>query len=68
MQIHILTLFPGMFDSLLGHSILKRAIVNKKLKVGVHDLREFAYDRHRTCDDRPFGGGPGDADEAGTYF
>ncbi|OGW83486.1 MAG: tRNA (guanosine(37)-N1)-methyltransferase TrmD [Omnitrophica bacterium RIFCSPHIGHO2_02_FULL_51_18] len=59
MKIDILTLFPGMFDSFFSHSILKRAIEKKKISVGVHNLRDFTHDRHKTCDDKPFGGGPG---------
>ncbi|MBI3251699.1 MAG: tRNA (guanosine(37)-N1)-methyltransferase TrmD [Candidatus Omnitrophica bacterium] len=59
MKIHILTLFPGAFDSFLSHSIVKRAIEKRVVEVSVHNLRDFTHDRHRTCDDRPFGGGPG---------
>ena len=39
--------------------MMKRAVEKKALKLRVHDLRDFTHDRHRTCDDRPFGGGPG---------
>ena len=59
MKIDILTLFPGMFDDFLSHSIVKRAIEKKRVAIRAHDLREFTHDRHRTCDDKPFGGGPG---------
>ncbi len=59
MKIDILTLFPGMFDSFVVHSILKRAIEKKLVTIKTHDLRHYTHDRHRTCDDRPFGGGPG---------
>ena len=59
MKIDILTLFPGMFDALISHSIMKRAIEKKLVKIKIHDLRDFTHDRRRTCDDRPFGGGPG---------
>jgi len=48
-----------MFDSFLSHSIVKRAIEKKKADIRVHNLRDWTHDRHRTCDDRPFGGGPG---------
>ena len=48
-----------MFDSFLGHSIVKRAIGKKAVSVSVRNLRDFTADRHRTCDDKPFGGGPG---------
>ena len=59
MKIDILTLFPGMFDSFLSHSIVKRAIEKKKVRIHAHNLRDWAHDRHKTCDDKPFGGGPG---------
>jgi tRNA (guanine37-N1)-methyltransferase len=59
LKIDILTLFPGMFGDFLSHSIVKRAIEKKLVAVRAHDLRAFAHDRHRTCDDKPFGGGPG---------
>jgi tRNA (guanine37-N1)-methyltransferase len=59
LKIDILTLFPGMFDALVSHSMVKRAIDKKLVDIRIHDLRDFTRDRHRTCDDRPFGGGPG---------
>ena len=59
MQIHILTLFPDMFQAFLPHSIMKRAVEKKAVRIFVHDLRDYTHDKHRTCDDRPFGGGPG---------
>ena len=59
MRIDILTLFPDAFDSFLKHSIVKRALEKGTLTVRVHDLRDHTHDRHRTCDDKPFGGGPG---------
>lgn len=55
----MLTLFPGMFESFVGHSIVKRSIEKGALAVTAHDLRDYTHDRHRTADDRPFGGGPG---------
>ena len=48
-----------MFDSFLSHSIVKRAIEKKKVTITPHDLRHWTHDAHRSCDDRPFGGGPG---------
>ncbi len=48
-----------MFDSFLAHSIVKRAIEKKKVTIMPHNLRDWSVDRHKTCDDRPFGGGPG---------
>ena len=59
MRFDIITIFPGMFNGFLDHGILKRAIVSGILDVRLHDLRDFTHDRHRTVDDRPFGGGEG---------
>ena len=59
MKIHILTLFPEVFDGFVAHSIVKRAIEKGKVEITPHNLRDWTHDRHRTCDDRPFGGGPG---------
>src|SRR5512142_62609 len=59
MKIDVLTLFPAMFVGPLDESIIKRARCAGLLELGIHDLRNFAHDRHRTVDDRPFGGGPG---------
>ena len=59
MKIDVLTLFPGMFLGPLDESIIKRACESGRLQLGVHDLRDYTHDRHRTVDDRPFGGGPG---------
>lgn len=59
MRIDILTLFPKMFDSVLGESILKRAQNKGAVKIKIHDLRDWTFDNHRSADDKPFGGGPG---------
>lgn len=59
MQFDIVTIFPGFFSGPLDYGILRRAREAHLVEVGVHDLREFAHDRHRTVDDRPFGGGEG---------
>lgn len=59
MRIDVLTLFPGMFDAVLGESILKRAQEKGILQIKVHDLRQFTHDKHHSVDDRPYGGGPG---------
>jgi tRNA (guanine37-N1)-methyltransferase len=59
MKIDVLTLFPGMFSGPLDESIIKRARDAGLLDLRVHQLRDYAHDRHRTVDDRPFGGGPG---------
>src|SRR5580692_10981044 len=59
MKIDVLTLFPAMFAGPLDESIIKRARNKGLLDLNVHDLRNWTHDRHRTVDDRPFGGGPG---------
>jgi tRNA (guanine37-N1)-methyltransferase len=59
MKIDVLTLFPAMFTGPLDESIIKRARKNGLLDLQIHDLRQWTRDRHRTVDDRPFGGGPG---------
>lgn len=55
----MLTLFPGMFAGALDESILRRARDQGLLDLRLHNLRDWTHDRHRTVDDRPFGGGPG---------
>jgi tRNA (guanine37-N1)-methyltransferase len=59
MNIAVLTLFSGMFAGPLDESIIRRARDTGLLKLTLHNLREYAHDRHKTVDDRPFGGGPG---------
>ena len=59
MHIDILTLFPEFFISPLSQSILKRALAAGIIQVALINLRDFAFDRHKVTDDRPFGGGPG---------
>jgi tRNA (guanine37-N1)-methyltransferase len=59
MKIDVLTLFPGMFTGPLDESIIKRAREAGRLDLAIHNLRSYAHDRHKTVDDRPFGGGPG---------
>jgi tRNA (guanine37-N1)-methyltransferase len=58
-RFHIITIFPGMFDSYLNESLFKRAQKSKIVAVRAYDLRSFTKDKHRKVDDRPFGGGPG---------
>jgi tRNA (guanine37-N1)-methyltransferase len=55
----VITLFPAMFSSPLGHSILKKAQEKEMISVRVVDLRDYAMDRHRVTDDYPYGGGQG---------
>lgn len=59
MRIDIITIFPKMFSAILNESIIKRAQTKAKVKIFVHNLRDFSLDKHRKVDDRPFGGGPG---------
>jgi tRNA (guanine37-N1)-methyltransferase len=59
MQIDIVTIFPDFFRGPLDYGIIRRAQEAGLVKITVHDLRAFAHDRHRTVDDRPFGGGEG---------
>ncbi len=59
MKADILTIFPGFFTGPLDHGITRRACEMGLAKIEVHDLRAFTHDRHRTVDDRPFGGGEG---------
>ena len=59
MKIDVLTLFPAMFAGPLDESIIKRAREAGLLDLTIHNLRDYAHDRHKTVDDRPFGGGPG---------
>jgi tRNA (guanine37-N1)-methyltransferase len=59
LRIDILTLFPKMLDGFLSASILGKAIDRGLLQVEVRDLRDWCTDKHRTADDRPFGGGAG---------
>jgi tRNA (guanine37-N1)-methyltransferase len=59
MKIDVLTLFPAMFAGPLDESIVKRAREAKLLDLKIHNLRDWTHDRHKTVDDKPFGGGPG---------
>lgn len=59
MKIDVLTLFPAMFAGPLDESIIKRARQAGLLDLQIWNLRDYAHDRHKTVDDRPFGGGPG---------
>jgi tRNA (guanine37-N1)-methyltransferase len=59
MRIDILTLFPDMFESPLGCSIIKRAQDNGLIKIVLTDIRNFSTDSYRKVDDKPYGGGPG---------
>src|ERR1700689_5039225 len=58
-RIDVVTLFPRMLDGFLAESILGKGLERDLLSVAVHDLRRWTTDKHRTADDRPFGGGAG---------
>jgi len=55
----IITIFPGIFNGFLSESLILRAQKKKLIKIRIHNLRKWAKDRHKTVDDRPFGGGLG---------
>lgn len=59
MRFDLVTIFPKVFDSYLKESLIKRALNKKIIRIKVWNLRDFAGDKHKTVDDRPFGGGPG---------
>jgi tRNA (guanine37-N1)-methyltransferase len=59
MKFEILTIFPDFFRGPLDYGIVRKARQAGLIEIGIHDLREFTHDRHRTVDDRPFGGGEG---------
>jgi tRNA (guanine37-N1)-methyltransferase len=59
MKIDLLTLFPGMFHGPFSESILKHATDKGLIDVNIHNIRDFALDRHRVTDDYPYGGGDG---------
>jgi tRNA (guanine37-N1)-methyltransferase len=56
---HVLTIFPEFFAGPFAHGVVKRAQDAGLLDIRIHDLRDYTFDRHRTVDDRPFGGGEG---------
>jgi tRNA (guanine37-N1)-methyltransferase len=59
MRIDIITIFPGMIESVLSFGVIRRAREKSLLDVHVHDLRDYSTDKHRTVDDYIYGGGPG---------
>jgi tRNA (guanine37-N1)-methyltransferase len=59
MMFSVLTLFPGIFESPLSESIIKKAVDKGAISFNIINIRDFAEDIHRTCDDSPYGGGPG---------
>jgi tRNA (guanine37-N1)-methyltransferase len=59
MRFDLITIFPEFFSGPLDYGIVRRAREARLIETHVHDLRNFTHDRHRTVDDRPFGGGEG---------
>ena len=59
MIFHVLTIFPEFFRGPFEHGVLARAVHTNKIQIRIHDLRQWTFDRHRSVDDRPFGGGEG---------
>jgi len=58
-RFHILTIFPEFFDGPFRHGVVAKAAESGLITIEIHDLRNWTHDRHRTVDDRPFGGGEG---------
>lgn len=59
MQFDIITIFPEIFKSYFNESIIKRAQQKKLININIHNLRNYTKDKHKTVDDKPYGGGPG---------
>jgi tRNA (guanine37-N1)-methyltransferase len=59
LQFDIITIFPRIFDSYLRETFIKKAQEKDLIKIQIHNLREFTADKHKTVDDRPYGGGLG---------
>ena len=59
MKFHIITIFPEFFAGPFDYGVVAKARQAARLEIRIHDLRNWTYDRHRTVDDRPFGGGEG---------
>ena len=59
MIFHVVTIFPEFFRGPFEHGVIQRARLAGLIEIRVHDLRDWTHDRHRTVDDRPFGGGEG---------
>jgi tRNA (guanine37-N1)-methyltransferase len=68
MVFHVLTIFPEFFRGPFEHGVVARAAQAGKLRIVIHNLRDWTADRHKTVDDRPFGGGEGMLLKAGPVF
>jgi len=68
LKFHVLTIFPEFFRGPFEHGVIQRARENGLIEIHIHDLRNWTHDRHRTVDDRPFGGAEGMVLKAGPIF
>ena len=68
MRFHIVTIFPDFFRGPFEHGVVAKAVDAGILEIRIHDLRDWTFDRHRTVDDRPFGGGEGMLMKPGPLF
>lgn len=59
MRFDLVSIFPGIFDSYLNESIIKRAVKSGKMEIHIHDIRKYTKNKHLKVDDRPYGGSPG---------
>lgn len=59
LTVYVLTIFPGLFENFLNYGIVKRAIEKCLVNITVVNIRNVAYDKHKTVDDTPYGGGAG---------
>lgn len=59
MTFHVLTIFPDFFRGPFEYGVVARGVQTNKIRICIHDLRQWTFDRHRSVDDRPFGGGEG---------
>lgn len=68
MKFHVVTIFPEFFRGPFEHGVVQKACEAGRIEIHVHDLRTWTHDRHRTVDDRPFGGAEGMLMKAGPIF
>ena len=68
LSVDVVTIFPRMVEAPLADSIVARAVERGIVVIGIHDLRDYADDKHRSVDDAPFGGGPGMVMKAEPFF
>ncbi len=67
-EIHVVTIFPEFFKGPLNESLIKKAREKELISIEIHNLRDYTHDRHKSVDDRPFGGGPGMVLKPGPIF